>query len=91
MAISLGNDQPGVAARIAYRNAGVVIPLKNLSANRLRRAARAVLNDDRYRLSARGLQSAIREADGLKTATDLIENAFGCGRAAAVMPSPFSS
>jgi zeaxanthin glucosyltransferase len=80
VAIPLGNDQPGVAARIAYRNAGVVVPLKKLSVNRLRRAVQAVLTDAKYKSAAKSLQAAIRNADGLKTATDLIENAFGFRR-----------
>jgi zeaxanthin glucosyltransferase len=84
VAIPLGNDQPGVAARIAYRNAGVVVPLGKLSVHRLRAAVGAVLTSDRYRSAARGLQAAIREADGLNRATDLIEGAFGLPRKAVV-------
>ena len=91
VAIPLGNDQPGVAARIAYRNTGLVVSLKKLSVKRLRRAVQIVLTDDSYRSSAKSLQAAIRSADGLKTATDLIEDAFGFRRGAAVIPSRFSS
>jgi len=80
VAIPLGNDQPGVAARIACRNAGVVVPLKKLSVNRLRRAVQAVLTDAKYKSAAKNLQDAIRSADGLRTAIDLIENAFGFKR-----------
>jgi UDP:flavonoid glycosyltransferase YjiC (YdhE family) len=80
VAIPLGNDQPGVAARIDYRNAGIVVSLKKLSANRLRRAVKAILEDGKYRSAAKSLQTAIRQADGLKTATDLIEAAFGFRR-----------
>ncbi len=43
VAIPQGNDQPGVAARIAHHNAGVVISLRKLSAKRLRSAIEAVL------------------------------------------------
>jgi zeaxanthin glucosyltransferase len=80
VAIPLGNDQPGVAARIAYRNAGLVVPLKRLSASRLREAVTAVLYQEKYRLAAQTLQSAIRQMDALETAADLIENAFGFKR-----------
>lgn len=80
VAIPLGNDQPGVAARVAYRKAGVVVPLKKLSTRRLRQAVQAVLADDTYRIAARDLQAAIQQADGLKTAADLIEDAFGFRR-----------
>jgi UDP:flavonoid glycosyltransferase YjiC (YdhE family) len=76
IAIPLGNDQPGVAARIAYRNAGIVLPLKKLTASRLRRAVQAVLEDDTYQSAAKKLQSAIRQQKGLETATDLIEKAL---------------
>ncbi|QNI34038.1 glycosyltransferase [Alloacidobacterium dinghuense] len=91
VAIPLGNDQPGVAARIAYRNVGVVVPLKRLSVNRLRRAVQTVLRDGKYRRAAQRIQAAIREIDALKMASDLIEDAFGFSRSAAAsalsMPS----
>ena len=50
VAIPLGNDQPGVAARIAYRNTGLVVSLKKSVAS-----ARAVqvFPFDSYRSSAR--------------------------------------
>src|SRR5262249_20878000 len=38
VALPLGNDQPGVAARVAARGAGVVIPQKKLNAKKLRTA-----------------------------------------------------
>lgn len=84
VAIPLGNDQPGVAARIAYRKAGVVVPLRKLSAGRLRSAVHTVLTNDNYRSAARHLQTSIRQADGLKTAADLIEGAFSFARTGAL-------
>ncbi|HLH34000.1 MAG TPA: glycosyltransferase [Alloacidobacterium sp.] len=80
VAIPLGNDQPGVAARIAYRNAGIVLPLKKLATSRLRRAVQSVLENDSYRLAAKKLQSEIRRQEGLKTATNLIEKAIEMSR-----------
>jgi MGT family glycosyltransferase len=77
VAIPLGNDQPGVAARIAYHQAGVVIPLRKLRVNRLRGAIDAVLRQEIYRSRARRLQAAIQEANGLEMATDVIENSLG--------------
>ena len=38
VALPLGNDQPGVAARVAARGAGVVIPQQKLTADKLRAA-----------------------------------------------------
>jgi len=77
VAIPMGNDQPGVAARIAYRGAGIVVPLRQVNPERLRRAIAETLRDERYRAAAQRLKTAIREADGLERAADLIEGALG--------------
>jgi zeaxanthin glucosyltransferase len=80
VAIPQGNDQPGVAARIAHHKAGVVVPLRKLSAPRLRKAIHAVLTDETYRASARRIQAAIREIDAVEAAANVIESAFGLRR-----------
>jgi MGT family glycosyltransferase len=72
--IPIGNDQPGVASRVAMRGAGVVVPWRRLSAKRLRSAVRAVLEDASYRRAARRVQTAIQQADGLNRAADIIED-----------------
>ena len=72
--LPLGNDQPGVAARVAARGAGLVLSRHRLNANRLRSAVRAVLEDDSYRTAARKLQAAMQQVDGLEQAVDIIEN-----------------
>ena len=72
--IPLGNDQPGVAARVKARGAGVVVHPRRVNAKRLRSAVRAVLENDSYRLAARKIQSAIAEVDGLNRAADIIED-----------------
>jgi MGT family glycosyltransferase len=77
VAIPVTNDQPGVAARIAYTATGVVVPLKDLTAHKLRIAVDQVLADPRYRENARRLQQAIRKVNGLDVASELIERAFG--------------
>jgi zeaxanthin glucosyltransferase len=79
VALPLGNDQPGVAARVAARGAGVVIPQKKLTARRLRAAVQAVLSDARYRRSATTLKKSIAAADGLNRAADVIEHSLGIG------------
>lgn len=58
VAIPQGNDQPGVAARIAHHKAGVVVPLRKLSVKGLRTAIDAVLRQDMYRAAAKQLQAA---------------------------------
>ena len=79
VALPLGNDQPGVAARIAARGAGVVIPQQKLTAKKLRAAVSKLLDDQTYRNAALALQKAIAAADGLNRAADIIENVFGIG------------
>jgi zeaxanthin glucosyltransferase len=84
VAIPQGNDQPGVAARIAHHQAGVVVPLGKLSAKRLRNAIKAVLTEERYRVAARRIQTAIREVDAVGMAAEVIEEALGLRTASRV-------
>ncbi|MEO7190106.1 MAG: hypothetical protein ABI051_03550 [Vicinamibacterales bacterium] len=70
------NDQPGVAARIAHHGVGVVVPLKDLTSEKLRAAVDTVCSDSSYRERARRLQQAIENADGLTRAADIIEAAL---------------
>jgi zeaxanthin glucosyltransferase len=74
--IPLGNDQPGVAARVATRGAGIVIPRHKLTAGRLRSAILAVLEQKSYRNAAKKLQHEMRQIDGLEQAANLIEAAL---------------
>jgi UDP:flavonoid glycosyltransferase YjiC (YdhE family) len=76
VAIPLGNDQPGVAARIAAKDVGVVIPRHKLNVTRLRRAVQSVLEDGKYRAAARNIQAAMQQVDGLERAADIIEDAL---------------
>jgi zeaxanthin glucosyltransferase len=74
--IPLGNDQPGVAARVAAQGAGIVISRRKLTATRLRSAIEAVLSRPHYRAAACRLQDAIRQIDGLDEAANIIEAAL---------------
>jgi UDP:flavonoid glycosyltransferase YjiC (YdhE family) len=71
--VPLGNDQPGVAARVAARGAGVVVARDELTARRLGAALAEVLGNGAYRESAARLKEAIRSVDGLNRAADVIE------------------
>ena len=73
VAIPLGNDQPGVAARVKARGAAVVIPRRRLNRVRLRAAVMLVLQDPRYREAAQVMQRTIQQLDGPGCAADLIE------------------
>ena len=73
VAIPLGNDQPGVAARLKARGAGVVVSRRGLTHARLRKAIALVLLETQYREAARALQKTIQQVDGSQRAADLIE------------------
>jgi len=76
VAVPLGNDQPGVAARVAAHGAGIVISRRKLNVSRLRSATQSILNDPQFRAAARRLQSAMQQTNGLETAANIIEDAL---------------
>jgi zeaxanthin glucosyltransferase len=77
VAIPVAHDQPGVAARIAEKQTGVVTSLEKLTAEHLSALLNEVLNNTTYRVNARKLQKAIAKANGLSVAADLIEESLG--------------
>jgi zeaxanthin glucosyltransferase len=77
VAIPVTFDQPGVAARIADKQTGVVTSLDKLTADHLSTLLNEVLNDSTYRDNARKLQKAIAKANGLSVAADLVETSLG--------------
>lgn len=76
VAIPLANDQPGVAARIEMRRAGVVVPRRKLNTARLREAVRLVLEDPSYRARAEELGRIMRQTDGAALAAEIIERSL---------------
>ncbi|NES19090.1 MAG: glycosyltransferase [Symploca sp. SIO3E6] len=80
VAIPITNDQPAVAARIAWTGTGEVVPLKGLSVPRLRGVIEQVLKEDSYKKNALRLQEAIRRAGGVKRAADIIEQVVATGK-----------
>lgn len=80
VAIPITNDQPGVAARVAWSGSGAVVPLKRLSETRLRQAIDHVLSEPGHRDSALRLQRAIQRAGGVERAADIVEQAIATGR-----------
>jgi zeaxanthin glucosyltransferase len=76
VAIPLGNDQPGMAARVKARGAGEVVSWRRLSPARLRKAVVLVLKEPKYREAAQALQKSIRQMDGPGRAAELIEQAL---------------
>jgi MGT family glycosyltransferase len=88
VAIPITNDQPGVAARIAWAGCGEVVPLKGPNVPRLREAVGRVLTEGPYKANALRLQAAIRRAGGVTRAADIIEEVVSSGRSVSAMPSP---
>ncbi|NEQ63559.1 MAG: glycosyl transferase family 1, partial [Moorea sp. SIO4A1] len=80
VAIPITNDQPGVAARIAWTGTGEVIPLKKLSVEKLQKAIKLVLTEDSYKKNALRLQEAIKRAGGVSRAADIIEQVAHTGK-----------
>jgi zeaxanthin glucosyltransferase len=73
VAIPITNDQPGVAARIAWSGTGVVLPLKCLNASRLAEALVRVLTTPSYRENALRLSREINELNPLERASEIVE------------------
>src|SRR6202007_356081 len=77
VAIPVTFDQPGVAARIANKQTGLVTSLDKLTAEHLAPLLSEVLSNPTYRANTRKLQKAIASANGLSLAADLIEDSLG--------------
>ena len=77
VAIPITYDQPGVAARIAHKQTGVVTSLDKLTPDHLASLLKDVLSETTYRENTRELQKAIADANGLSVAADLIEESLG--------------
>ena len=88
VAIPVTNDQPGVGARIAAKETGLVAPLKELTAPRLSHLVNEVLTDPRFRNNSRYFQKIIAETNGLSMATDILERAFGLPHSPIDEPAP---
>lgn len=80
VAIPITNDQPGVAARIAWTGTGEVVELQHLSPSKLRAAIKQVLTDASYKNNAIRLQTAIHQSSGMRRAADIIEQAVSTGK-----------
>lgn len=75
VAIPITSEQPGIAMRTAWSGAGEAIALKKLTVSKLRESIKQVLTEDSYKQNALKLQTAIRNAGGVKRAADIIEKA----------------
>jgi zeaxanthin glucosyltransferase len=76
VAVPVTNDQPGVAARIAYTKTGAYVPIQEMTASRLSTLIDEVLSNPEYRQNADNMKQVIAETNGLEKAVDLLEQAF---------------
>ena len=76
IAVPIGFDQPGVAARIAYHHVGEFIQVDELTTQGLSAAVRQVLDQAEYRVNACRFQEIIARNRGLDAAADAVEHAF---------------
>jgi zeaxanthin glucosyltransferase len=76
LAIPITNDQPGVAARIADKNLGVVMSPNHASPGNLVTAIKRVLEDSTFRDNVQRVQKAIRSTDGPSIAAAILKRAF---------------
>ena len=80
VALPVTNDQPGVAARVAWTGTGLIVPPSRLTARRLRRAASRVLSEPAFAERAGRLRDEIRRCGGARRAADVIERVLATGR-----------
>ena len=76
VAIPIGYDQPGTAARIAHHGIGEFIEVDELTTDRLKDLIETVLRDPSYRERAKYFQQVISKTRGLDVAADIIERTF---------------
>jgi zeaxanthin glucosyltransferase len=76
VAIPIGYDQPGVAARIAHHRVGEFVEVGDLTVEVLSELIKKVRKNPSYRDKARYFQKVIARTQGLDLAADVIERAF---------------
>ena len=76
VAIPVGFDQPGIAARIVYHGVGESVPVASMNTENLSGAMQEVLANPSYRDTARQFQRTIAQTHGLDRAADVLERTF---------------
>lgn len=79
VAIPVTDDQPGVAARIAWTGTGELVTLSQLRVPKLRGAIERVLTEASYQKNADRLQQIMCQTRGVNRAADIIEQAVSTG------------
>jgi len=79
LALPITNDQPGVAARIANKEVGIVVSADQASPENFVKAIKRVLGNSTLGDNVRRVQEGIRSTDGLSIAAGILEKAFALG------------
>jgi zeaxanthin glucosyltransferase len=79
VAVPVTNEQPGVAARVAWVGAGETVPLSQATPRRLRSLVSRVLSDPSYTAAARRVRGSIQAGGGAPRAAEIIEQSLGLG------------
>ena len=77
VALPITNEQPGIAARVAWIGAGETIADKQVTPHALRAAVIRVLSNPVYRAAAERVREAIQMSGGAPRAAELIEQSLG--------------
>ncbi len=77
VALPIGFEQPGTAARIAWLGAGEVVSYRSVSVRRLAAHVRQVLSEPSYRRVAVRLAAEMQTVGGAAAAAARIDQAFG--------------
>ena len=75
VAIPITYEQPAIAARLRWVEAGEVLPLNRFSVSRLREMVQHVLKEESYTQNAAQVKTSIERAGGVKRAADIVEKA----------------
>jgi len=76
VAVPVTNEQPGIAARVAWIGAGEAITHKNVTPQTLRSAVVRVRSNPSYRAAAERVRDSIQASGRAPRAAEMIEQSF---------------
>jgi zeaxanthin glucosyltransferase len=76
IAMPITFDQPGVGARLVWTGTGTMVPIHEVTVDRLRVEMRGILTNPTYRTNAMLLQRQVSAINGVKRAADILERVF---------------
>jgi UDP:flavonoid glycosyltransferase YjiC (YdhE family) len=79
VAVPITNDQPGIAARVAWTGTGEILPPKDLTPCRLRTLVKHVRQAIHYKAAAEHMRRSIQAGGGAPLAATLTEQAMALG------------